>query len=1090
MSGPNQDADRINASIAALEAQRGTLGDSVVDSAIAALRQQLAQIGPAVQKQATQDERKLVTIVFADISGFTALSERKDPEEVRELMNTCFQSLVPIVQKYEGTIDKFIGDEIMALFGAPIAHEDDPERALHAALEMMEAVAAVNRAHGTDLGIHIGINSGPVIAGQIGAEDRRDYSVMGDAVNLAARLEDASSRGEIFVGPSTYQQTAHAFDFEEIPPLNLKGKEAPVQVHRLIRAKTISKSRRGIEGLQTDLVGRDSELNRIGSALNALRQGRSGICAVFGEAGVGKSRLITEARQAAATNLHWAEGRALSYTVRMSYWLARALLYDLLEIDSDAAPAAAAIQLRKALEQELPESFTDTYPYLARLFDLPLDDAMQERVKFLSTEALQARILQAVQDYVRARTKRETLVLIWEDMHWADPSSLEVFESLLSLIKEASLLLICIARPDDNPAVDLLKRVATDYPSNYQSIELSPLTREQSRSLIDQLLKIDNPRTRDLILDRAEGNPFFLEELVRSLIDAGALIHADNGLVATREIKAVDIPETLQSTLMTRIDRLQSEIKFTLQRASVIGRIFQERVLAHLHEGETSAARLAASLGELQRREFVRLQEDASSGETEHEYLFKHAITHDVAYNSLLLARRKQLHKLVAETLEQLFPDRLDELAATLGYHLERADAPERAIPYLERAAERARATFANAEAIAFYQSTIAQLDRVGESASNFPKTAIGARLNEGLGDILTLVGEHDQSRASFERALSYLSPADAIPRSRVFRKIGHTHNWQRHYREAERSYDLADQELEAESGSADARWWEEKFQIQLERMHLLYWQGLAAEMRALANQYQSAAEEHGTPIQRSKFFVMQSLSLLTGSRYRPSEECLSLAQRAVDASEDSPDLSETPHIRFVLGLVHLFHGNFAEAIDHCGLALQLSRRCGDLVVEARALTYLTVAYRRAIHLEKTEEYAGDALQIATRIGMVEYIAMAKANLAWVAWKQGRLDDCEKLGHEALELWHGMDDPYSFDWMALYPLIATAITRKQTERAIRLAEGLFGENQHPIDESVMSAAKSAIDSWQKGDQSLAESQMQRALETAEHHHYI
>ena len=1084
MANPKSEVEKLNASIAALDAQRATLGDAVVDPAITALRQQLSQIASAIEKEASQDERKLVTIVFADISGFTALSEKKDPEEVREMMNACFQSLVPIVQKYEGTIDKFIGDEIMALFGAPIAHEDDPERALRAALEMMDAIAAINRAHGTDLGIHIGINSGPVIAGQIGAENRRDYSVMGDAVNLAARLEDASSRGEIFVGPSTYQQTAHAFEFEKIPPLSLKGKEQPVQVHRLLRAKTTAKSRRGIEGLRTQLVGRDSELEGIQGALDELIHGRGGICAVFGEAGVGKSRLVSEARASATKRFQWAEGRALSYTAGMSYWLARAVLADLLEIESDEPSEKTAAQLKKILSQQTESA--DLYIYLARLFELPLDESMQERVKFLSTEALQARILQAVQDYVRLRAKQRALVLIWEDMHWADPSSLEVFENLLPLTKDAPLLLICIARPDDNPASDLLDRIQKDDASNFHRIDLSPLTDDESRSLFDQILKIDNERTRSLILDRAEGNPFFLEELIRSLIDVGALTAGGDRLVATRAISAVDVPETLQSTLMTRIDRLNGPIKFTLQRASVIGRIFQERVLGCLHPDE--ATRLADSLGELRRREFVRLNEDDAVDQLDREYLFKHAITHDVAYNSLLLARRRELHKLVAETIEQLFPQRRDDLSATLGYHFERADAPERAIYYLEKAADRARATFANAEAIGFYRSAISQIDRVRESG--FSKSETGGRLNESLGDILTLTGEHDESRAAFDRGLACLSDASALWRSRILRKIGHTHNWQRHYQDAERSYDLADKELEKESGEKNGGWWEEKVQIQLERMHLLYWQGMATEMRALANQYRTAADAHGTPIQRSKFFLMQSLSLLTGSRYRPSEECLNLAQRAVAASEESSDLSETTHIRFALGLVSLFRGNFADAITHCQSALQMARRCGDLVVEARSLTYLAVAHRRNGDVDLAKQFADQALTLASKLQMAEYIAMARANLAWVAWKNQRLDDCEKLGKRALELWHGMDDPYSFDWMALWPLIATALTRKQIENAIKLAEGLFPESQHPIDDEVMAATKQAIDSWKTGDAALTAAQMKEALGVAERHHYI
>jgi predicted ATPase/class 3 adenylate cyclase len=1092
MSNRDSEVEKLNASIAALETQRAALGSDVIDPAIAALRQQLSQLHAAAEKQTTEDERKIVTIVFADISGFTALSEKKDPEEVRELMNACFESLVPVVQKYEGTIDKFIGDEIMALFGAPIAHEDDPERALRAGLEMMGAIAGINRTHGTELGLHIGINSGPVIAGQVGAENRRDYSVMGDAVNLAARLEDASSSGEIFVGPSTYQQTAHLFEFEKIPPLTLKGKEAPVQVHRLLRAKTVAKSRRGIEGLHTDLVGRDSELDRIRTALNALQRGRGSICAVFGEAGVGKSRLVAETRAAAAHNFRWAEGRSLSYTARMSYWLARAVLYDLLEIESEAVPAAATVQLKNALEKELPENFADIYPYLARLFELPLDEAMQERVNFLSTEALQARILQAVQDFIRARAKREALVLIWEDMHWADPSSLEVFESLLTLVKETPLLFICLARPDDNPGTDLLKRIRDDYPSHYQRIELSPLTREQSRSLIDQLLKIDNlqENIRNLILDRAEGNPFFLEELVRSLIDAGVLIAEQNRLVATREIKAVDVPETLQSTLMTRIDRLKPQIKFTLQRASVIGRVFQERVLARLHEHGTNGTRLAESLGELRRREFVRLQEATPAEQADQEYLFKHAITHDVAYNSMLLARRKELHKLVAEALEQLFPERLEDLSATLGYHFERAEAHEPAAKYLGSAADRAKATFANTEAIGFYESAIRAIERVLKSSDRPEHRENALRLNEGLGDLLTLTGEHDQARAVFNRALSFVSTIDIVGRARLYRKIGFSHSLQRNYRATEEAFSAADFELEKVTTERDAVWWEEKVQIQLERMHLFYWQGMVPEMVQLADRYGDAVATNATAIQRSKFLKLLALSQLMGSRFRPSKECVQLAERAVAESADIPNLSEKCHTRFSLGLIQLWRCNLEEATTHGVAALELAERVGDLVLEARCLTYLAVSHRRAGNVERAREFANRTLALASKLQMVEYVAMAKANLAWIAWKEERLDDCETLAREALELWHGMEDPLSMDWMALWPLIGTALTRKQTEHAVKFAEGLFPDSQHPVDDEVMSATRQAIDSWRKGEAEVAAAQMQTALQTAGQHRYI
>jgi tetratricopeptide (TPR) repeat protein len=312
----------------------------------------------------------------------------------------------------------------------------------------------------------------------------------------------------------------------------------------------------------------------------------------------------------------------------------------------------------------------------------------------------------------------------------------------------------------------------------------------------------------------------------------------------------------------------------------------------------------------------------------------------------------------------------------------------------------------------------------------------------------------------------------------------------QRHYQETGRAYDAADKELGDVDDSRSSEWWEQKVQIQLERMHLFYWQGMAGEMRELAESIRSVVEQRGTPLQRGKFFEKLALSHLTGSRYRPTEECLELAELAVSKSRGSDNLSEISNIRFVLGFVHLWRRHFIDAIRHFEEAHVLAERCGNLVVQARCLAYLPVAQRSNGSLDQTRAQAERALELARKLAMIEYVAMAKANLAWVAWKQARFSDCEKLGQEALELWHGMEDPYSFDWMALFPLIATAMARKQTEDAVKLAEGLFSDNQHPIDAEVMSATKQAIDSWLKGDQSVTETQMRSALETAERHRYI
>jgi len=452
----------------------------------------------------------------------------------------------------------------------------------------------------------------------------------------------------------------------------------------------------------------------------------------------------------------------------------------------------------------------------------------------------------------------------------------------------------------------------------------------------------------------------------------------------------------------------------------------------------------------------------------------------------MLFARRKELHRLAAEAIEALFPGRLEELSATLGYHYERADAAERAIFYLGRAAERAKATFANAEAIAFYESAIGQITRARDG--QFRES--GPKLNEGLGDVLTLVGRHEEARDAFGRAQVLVGNADPISRSRLHRKIGFSHSLQRHFAETAREFDLADQELGEPGDAAAPDWWEEKVQVQLERMHLFYWQGMVNEMRELAGQCRTVIAEHGAAIQRAKFLNMMALSMLMESRFRPSQKCVELARRAVAASGEANNPSEAGHINFVLGLVQLCHGDFGDAVEQSGKALAMAEQTGDLVLQSRCLTYRAVAFRRLGDVARCTTEAKRTFELATKLGMVEYIAMAKATLAWIAWRQEDHPEAEELASKALELWHGMDDPYGFDWMALCPLIAIALYRQNSGAAMGFARGLLAENQHPLPEKLLNAIRKACDEWQIGAQENATADLASAMNVARELSYL
>jgi ABC-type oligopeptide transport system substrate-binding subunit/class 3 adenylate cyclase len=707
--------EQLEQAIRALEAQRTVLGNAVVEAALGSMRRQLAEL----EKEAPptlRGERKLVTVMFADISGFTALAETMDPEAVRDLMNACFARLVPVVRKYGGTVDKFMGDNIMALFGAPVAHENDPERALRTALEMVDTLRKLNVERGTELELHFGVNTGTVIAGGLGTHERQEYTVMGDTVNVASRLEGVSERGEILVGPETYRMTAPLFEFETMEPVRVKGKADPVPVYRLLATKAVPGKVRGVAGLESPLVGREAEFHALQEAVGRVQAGVGGIVTLVGEAGLGKSRLVAEIRHSsrpqrsafAIRHLNWVEGRCLSYGSSIAYLLWLDILRGLLDAAADVPPTAVRDALREQIQTLCPDRFDDVFPYLARLMSLPLEASDEAVLEDLDGEKLKSGTFRAVEMLIECASQQRPLAIVCEDLHWADPTSLELLEQLLPLIDRIPLLLICIFRPERKHGCWRIRETAVrDYHHRHVDLGLDPLSAAESETLVGNLLRVEGlpQELRERILSHAEGNPFYVEEIIRSLIDDGAIVRdgASGRWQATRSVADIAIPDTLHGVLMARIDRLQEESKRVLQLASVIGRLFFYRVLAEIAREERQ---LDTHLMTLQREEMIR--ERARTPEL--EYIFKHQLTQEAAYNGLLKKERRIFHRQVAEALERLFPDWVEERVGLLAYHWERAEEAGKATEYLLRAGDQARLAYAHAEAIDYYQRALAFL--------------------------------------------------------------------------------------------------------------------------------------------------------------------------------------------------------------------------------------------------------------------------------------------------------------------------------------------------------------------------------------------
>jgi len=536
-------------------------------------------------------ERKPVTAVFADVVGSTSLAEGMDPEEWIGIMNRAFELMSQAVYRYEGTIASLIGDGMLAFFGAPVAHEDDPERAALAALAMVDAIAEyrayLTAARDIDFQIRVGINTGEVVVGKVGSDLRYEYSALGDTMNVAARMETAAPPGGILVTAETHRFVAARFRTEDRGEIDVKGKSAPVRAFEILARKPVPGATRGIAGLTSETVGRDTELDALSRRLDALRAGEGGIAVISGEPGIGKSRLLAECRRLASAGerpLGYAEGQCLSYGGNLPHHL----IVDLLRSILGVTPASADRETRAALRGHADRHLSgpdrsEVVPYLEHLLSLEQDPTTASRLEKIDPAGLQIHYVESLRRLIAAEAAATPLVLACEDVHWADPSSVQLLENLLAgLGPRHPVLWLLTQRPRASADTDrLLAAARASYGEAGSELVLEPLSSEDSRRLVANLLEVEalTEPVRELIYEKSDGNPFFVEEVMRMLIEQGAIARENGRWAATRAIDDVQIPDNLHSLLVARIDALPPEARHTLLVASVIGRRFAASVL-------------------------------------------------------------------------------------------------------------------------------------------------------------------------------------------------------------------------------------------------------------------------------------------------------------------------------------------------------------------------------------------------------------------------------------------------------------------------------------------------------------------------------
>lgn len=688
-----------------------------------------------------EGERRVVTILFCDVKGSTEAAEKLDPEDWTEIINGAFEHMINPVYQYEGTVARLMGDAILAFFGAPITHEDDPHRAVLAGLgivhNMQDYREQVKQVWGIDFNVRVGINTGLVVVGAVGSDLRVEYTAMGDAINLAARMEQTAEPGTIQIAENTYRLVSNLFDFENLGGLQIKGKSRPVITYRVIGRKNTAGRQRSTAGLEAPLIGRARERSTLEGAIADLDKGLGGIVYLQGEAGLGKSRLIQEVAQSNIehSGFNWFETHGLSYETEQPYGLIRRLVRRVVSALPDERPEDMRKKIHSAVEEFPPEERVRVQQVFESLFGLPGKYGELP----LEGETFKGLLYTVMASYWQRRAETDPVVLVCDDLHWSDSASVALLQHLYSLTDIVPLLLLFAMRPErEAPAWQAMQDAEHDFPHRYLKIRLQALNPMESEELVDSLLRITDlsPNLRKRILEKCEGNPYFIEEVVRTLVDKGVVVQDESGArwYATGEVEDWDIPGNLQSLLVARIDCLTDEARRTLQVASVVGRSFTYHVLRSLIDFSTEE--LDQHLLALERTQMI--QRTASLPEL--EYIFRHALTQEAAYSTILLKQRRVYHLRIGEALEKLYPNRREEIAGMLGDHFFQARHYEKAFHYLNLAGDVAFRLHAAHEALEHYAQAIQCIGKVEVSSEQI------VHLYSRLGRVYELDNQFDRA--------------------------------------------------------------------------------------------------------------------------------------------------------------------------------------------------------------------------------------------------------------------------------------------------------------------------------------------------------
>jgi len=1024
---------------------------------------------------AAREELRTVSVLAAGVRAEGSRDDL-DPESLHDLIGRSLTAAIAEVEALGGTVTSVSGQGLQAMFGAPEAHEDDPERAVRAAFRALAAVAAIDGGPpGPGLGgtLRIGIETGPAVLGPIGGGARVEYGAVGEVVGQAAALQALARPGSALVGPVTRAATEHLFSWGASE--RVAAGAAPVTATYLGEPRPRAAGRRRGPGGRGRLVGRQGELAALGAALREAVRGHGSVVLVTGEPGLGKTRLVQECRRRTATGIRWLEGRCASYASSTPYGLYQQLLANWAGVTPDQPAAVVQPALERALAAI---GSDDLFPVLARMMGLPPGAALGR----MSPGELHRETFAAWRSVLSRLVATAPAVLVLEDLHWADPTSLRLTHDLARMAPGLRLLVLATSRPDASPEVASLAAAGRPV----RPISLGPLAAEAERELARSLIGDAAGRdVLDAVLASVEGNPLFLEERLTSLLETKALVR-EQGVWRISATAGPQVPQVLERLVRSRVDRLSPAARDAVRHASVLGTEFGFSLLTVVCAADEP---LGPALAELRAKDLVQEVGQHPEPHPEPVYRFRHALIQEATYNGLLRAERRLLHGRAAWALEAASRGRVEEVAAVLGRHFAAAGEPARALRYFEMAGDHATAAFANDEAVSSFRSALAIAAEPRPVAEAMTDAAVD--LLAKLANVLWRTGRRGQAREAFQEALRLASGGDTLRRVHLQTRLGRLEMADLRLEAAARAFDAAEALLGPDPGEKDAATVAEWLEMMVDgRAGLYVMRNEPEPALAVLETVRPVLEASGSPARRYSFYVHLSMGRIMRNGYRVDEADIATMRQSVAAAAQGDEEKDVGYATFFLGRALWLHGDLAAAQEQMERALAMAERIGESLLRGQSLLGLALTALGRHDTETVRALMTRVVATAEPMASYEYLAGAKACLAWLAWQDRRHDDVIKLSEEIAGLMAStVGSGFYQGLIYLWPLIAVHLETGNVAGAVAAGRQLLQAARPPLPGDLESVVAAASRAWDQGQPEVCRDQLTAAVALARELNY-